>query len=294
MSMASDASDASEYESDDGQWHPPFHDAETGEYHEDVYGTLSETASTIVSPDGVAQRFLELIGEEKLKQIKLFIDIGCGKGRVVNLVAKQVGCKAVGIDILQAELDVAQQEAATLGVAEQCSYVICDFREFYQHIPKDVEPHEIVCYTYLIPKMVSNRELRQRVVEYLARGTTFVTWSYHAAPEWPHLHCEDTTFNIKVFQKQKDEETTQVEEYTQQEVAGQGRPGEEEEDEDEDENEEVGELPSSPKASSMLRRTPPAVPFPPPTSQSTSQSSNPQGRHGEPEREWHGYEKDML
>ena len=196
--------DDSEYESDDGQWHPPFHDAETGEYHKDVYGTLSETASTIVSPDGIAKRFLEMVGTEKLQEIKLFVDIGCGKGKVTNAVASILGCQTVGIDILKEELDVATTEAQKGKVDHLTTYAICDFLEFDTVLP-DVQPNEILFYTYLIPKMVSNKKLREKVEMYLGNGSTFVTWSYHATPEWPCLKEWDQSYNIKMFQKQQGE-----------------------------------------------------------------------------------------
>ena len=192
----------SSYESDDGEWHPPMHDSETGEMCTDVYGTLSETASTIVSPDGIPRRFLEMIGEKKMAEILLFVDVGCGKGRVMTSVAvASPGLNVLGVDILQEELSVAASAASEHGVADRSKFVICDFRTFTEQIPKEIQPHQIVVYFYLIPKMVSNRELRQHVVDYLERGATMITWSYHATPEWPYLKEEDTTFGIKIFQR---------------------------------------------------------------------------------------------
>ena len=179
-----------------------MHDSETGEMCTDVYGTLSETASTIVSPDGIPRRFLEMIGEKKMTEIKLFVDVGCGKGRVMTAVAvASPDLNVLGVDILQEELDVAASLSLNLGVADRSNFVICDFRKFTEKIPDEVQPHQIVVYLYLIPKMVSNRDLRQHVVDYLERGATFVTWSYHATPEWPYLKDHDSTFGIKVFQR---------------------------------------------------------------------------------------------
>ena len=188
------------YESDDGEWHPPMMNDETGELHSDVYGTLTETASTITTPEGVSRRFLEMIGPEKAKSIHTFLDIGCGKGIVVSTVAKTLSCKAIGIDILEEQLIQAREETIKNGVEEACTFVCDDFLRFADHV-NDVNPKLLLIYMYLIPKMVSNRELREKVVELIEKGATFVTWSYHASPSWPELFAEDETFGIKIFQK---------------------------------------------------------------------------------------------
>jgi 2-dehydro-3-deoxyphosphogluconate aldolase/(4S)-4-hydroxy-2-oxoglutarate aldolase len=188
------------YESDDGEWHPPMMNEETGLMHNDVYGTLTATASTITTPHGVARRFLEMIGEEKAKSLQLFCDVGCGKGIVVSSVAKSLNqCRAVGIDILAEQLEQASVEAELNGVSDMCTFVQDDFRKFSDHL-QNVDPKNVLVYMYLIPKMVNNRDLRARVEDLIAQGVTFVTWSYHATPEWSHLLCQDKTYNIKVFQ----------------------------------------------------------------------------------------------
>ena len=149
---AGDAGDASstDYESSDDEWRPPFIDAETGEsaFDEETgtfpYGTLSFTAPTIASPDGVTRRFLEMIRDEngkpdqKQQPVRLptfFVDIGCGKGRVVNKVASDLGIRCVDVDISQKELEVAAEGARTLGVASQVSFAVRDFRQFHMEIP---------------------------------------------------------------------------------------------------------------------------------------------------------------
>jgi SAM-dependent methyltransferase len=191
------------YESDDGIWHPPLMNDETGLIHTDVYGTLSATASTITTPSGVCRRFLEMIGPEKMKTIKLFVDIGCGKGLIVSAVAQAARCRALGIDILEEQLSQARAEASKNDVAELCEFVCGDFRQFCNHLPIEFEPNETVFYLYLIPKMVSNRELSDAVTSLLERGATFVSWQYHAEPSWPYLAMEDKSFGIKIFQRRE-------------------------------------------------------------------------------------------
>ena len=96
---------STDYESSDEEWRSPFIDAETGEscFDEETgtfpYGTLSKTASKISSPDGVTRRFLEMLRysdkDFPCEVPSLFIDIGCGRGQVVNRVASELKCKCV-------------------------------------------------------------------------------------------------------------------------------------------------------------------------------------------------------
>eukprot|EP00946_MAST-07B_sp_MAST-7B-sp1_P005326 g5326.t1 len=159
---------STDYESSDEEWRSPFIDAETGEscFDEETgtfpYGTLSKTASKISSPDGVTRRFLEMLRysdkDFPCEVPSLFIDIGCGRGQVVNRVASELKCKCVGIDISQNVLGIAEAEARKLGVESFLSFDICDFREFHTKIPADTAPSEVLCYMYLIPKMICNRD----------------------------------------------------------------------------------------------------------------------------------------
>jgi SAM-dependent methyltransferase len=219
---AEGAASSTDYESSDDEWRPPFIDAETGAsaFDEETgtfpYGTLSSTASTVVSPDGVTQRFLEMLrnehsqedgdGKHKRQQQQpvhlpsYFVDIGCGKGRVVNKIASELGCRCVGVDISQKELDVAAEGARALGVASLVSFVVRDFRQFHVEIPDDVMPSDVLCYIYLIPKMVNNRDLRSQVVRLLEQGATFVCWQY-LPRDWPHLWKEDTKFGIQIYRR---------------------------------------------------------------------------------------------
>ena len=199
-------SDSSEYESSDDEWRPPFIDAETGEsaFDEETgtfpYGTLSSTASTVVSPDGVTQRFIGMLRESSMALPNYFVDIGCGKGKVVNKVAKELHCKSVGIDISEKELEIAAKGACALGVNSLVSFKVCDFREFDKEIPENVAPSTLLCYIYLIPKMVNNRDLRGKVVHLLQQGATFVCWQY-LPRNWPYLWKEDTRFGLQIYRR---------------------------------------------------------------------------------------------
>ena len=90
--------------------------------------------------------------------------------------------------------------ARALGVASLVSFVVRDFRQFHVEIPDDVMPSDVLCYIYLIPKMVNNRDLRSQVVRLLEQGATFVCWQY-LPRDWPHLWKEDTKFGIQIYRR---------------------------------------------------------------------------------------------
>ena len=85
-------------------------------------------------------------------------------------------------------------------LASLVSYVVRDYRQFHRVIPADVEPCNVLCYMYLIPKMVNNRDLREQVVVLLEQGATFVCWQY-LPKDWPHLWKEDAKFGIKIYRR---------------------------------------------------------------------------------------------
>ena len=86
-------------------------DAETGVF--DGFGSLSETASHVTSPVGTVRRLIETAG---LTREHRFVDLGCGRGAVNNVVAELVGCRCLGVDLSRTELDVAEEDARARGV----------------------------------------------------------------------------------------------------------------------------------------------------------------------------------
>ena len=73
-----------------------------GAYEEDTntypYGTLSAVASHVTTQDATSRAAMELAGMHEGSSA-LFVDLGCGIGRVSNLVAATVRCPVLGIDV---------------------------------------------------------------------------------------------------------------------------------------------------------------------------------------------------
>jgi len=193
-----------EWEEDEEEWTAPFQDAFDEATQTFPYGALSKMAPVVASPDGVSRRVVEMVNEASATPVKLFIDVGCGQGKVLNHMAVHIGCQTLGVDISVKELEVAASQACELGVAHLCNYVECDFRAFDTHIPEGVEPKDMVVYMYSIPYMVNHPELRKVMLGLLEKGATVVTWCHHATPTWPYMKHEDEVFRLRLFQKTKE------------------------------------------------------------------------------------------
>ena len=105
----------------------PFADAFEADTSTYPYGTLSGMASHVTTQDGTTRAAIQLAA---LSTRDCFIDLGCGVGRVTNLVARTVGCAVVGIDCCEAE--VLQARAAATELPEgsgTAMYVTCDIME---------------------------------------------------------------------------------------------------------------------------------------------------------------------
>ncbi|EEG78910.1 class I SAM-dependent methyltransferase [Dethiobacter alkaliphilus] len=57
------------------------------------------------------------------------LDLGCGKGAVSIGLAKSIGCKVKGIDILSQFIDYAKEKAMEYGVQHLCQFVVDDINE---------------------------------------------------------------------------------------------------------------------------------------------------------------------
>lgn len=58
------------------------------------------------------------------------LDLGCGKGAVSITLARELGFKAVGIDMCKPFLEEAERKAAEYGVSELCRFEYGDIREY--------------------------------------------------------------------------------------------------------------------------------------------------------------------
>ena len=57
------------------------------------------------------------------------LDLACGKGAVSVHIAKELGCRIKGIDLIPEFIDVALQKAEEFGVEEWCEFVVGDITE---------------------------------------------------------------------------------------------------------------------------------------------------------------------
>jgi tRNA G37 N-methylase Trm5 len=60
----------------------------------------------VPSPQDVVEKMLEMA---QVKKSDVVYDLGCGDGRIVVTAAKKYGCKAVGVDIDRACVEMAQE-----------------------------------------------------------------------------------------------------------------------------------------------------------------------------------------
>jgi len=172
-----------------------------------AYGTLSRVSSTVTSPDGVTRRLLQWCPLTAADS--LFVDIGCGRGRVVNLIASHVGCPCIGVDISPTELALAREDAKRAGVDNLCHYCQGDYRTFHDTVVDAakrsgaVRPRAVCVYFYLIPQMINNRALRDEVIRLLESDVvdaTVVCWMY-LPRDWPYVTVADDRFSLCVYRR---------------------------------------------------------------------------------------------
>lgn len=57
------------------------------------------------------------------------LDLGCGKGAVSVRLARELGCRCLGIDALEEFISVAREKAAAFGVRRRCRFEVGDIRD---------------------------------------------------------------------------------------------------------------------------------------------------------------------
>lgn len=77
-----------------------------------------------------ANSLLEIVRENTTDYANLkILDIGCGKGAVSILLAKELQCTCVGIDALKEFINTAKGKAHEEGISERCKFIGNDARE---------------------------------------------------------------------------------------------------------------------------------------------------------------------
>ncbi|MFP4556915.1 MAG: class I SAM-dependent methyltransferase [Bacteroidales bacterium] len=81
-------------------------------------------------PNEVSQLIQKFFKKPELLKI---LDMGCGKGAVSVRLAKEFGCKVVGIDALPDFIETAKKFALEMSVDHLCSFELGDMRELYSN-----------------------------------------------------------------------------------------------------------------------------------------------------------------
>ncbi len=113
------------------------------------------------------------------------IDLGSGDGRIVITAAKKFGARGHGIDIQEKLVALANQNAATEGVADRVKFVRGDIME------ADFSQASIIT-TYLLPSTIT--KLVPKFLAELKPGTRIVSHDY---PINPLVHEKVVSFDLE-------------------------------------------------------------------------------------------------
>lgn len=99
--------------------------------HNEVYGYKEELWSEVIKQqDETGERdlptILSLIGS--LGKGEEIVDLGCGTGRISNLLARD-GYRVTGVDLSSKCIEAASRSAAEMGVSSRTRYLVGDYRD---------------------------------------------------------------------------------------------------------------------------------------------------------------------
>ncbi|MCD1293786.1 class I SAM-dependent methyltransferase [Methanocella sp. CWC-04] len=69
-----------------------------------------------------------LIEKADIKPDSSVLDVGCGFGRTSCRLAKEIGCKVVGVDIMPKMIEGSKARAKKMGVEDRVTFLRCDAR----------------------------------------------------------------------------------------------------------------------------------------------------------------------
>lgn len=123
------------------------------------------------APDRVISEMLRIAD---VGPADVLYDLGCGDGRINVAAAKDRGARGVGLDVDEALLDIARQNAAAACVESLVSFELADLFE------ADISAATVIA-LYLIDSL--NVRLRPRILAQCAPGTRVVCYSFEMG-EW--------------------------------------------------------------------------------------------------------------
>jgi ubiquinone/menaquinone biosynthesis C-methylase UbiE len=69
-----------------------------------------------------------LLDEARIRPGSLVLDVGCGMGKTSCMLAKEKGCRVVGLDIMPRMIQESKTRAWQLGVDDKATFLRCDAR----------------------------------------------------------------------------------------------------------------------------------------------------------------------
>jgi 2-polyprenyl-3-methyl-5-hydroxy-6-metoxy-1,4-benzoquinol methylase len=78
----------------------------------------------------VIERFRLILGLAPSPGAWSVLDVGCGSGRYSIALARAGAARVLGVDVSEAMVALARQEAARAGVAERCEFKVAPFVDF--------------------------------------------------------------------------------------------------------------------------------------------------------------------
>ena len=85
--------------------------------------------SGITKHGGSIQATRELVELCRIDETKYVLDVGCGVGATPAYLAKEVGCRVMGVDLLDKMVDQSRQRAIEEGVQDRTEFRVADARD---------------------------------------------------------------------------------------------------------------------------------------------------------------------
>lgn len=114
-------------------------------------------------PEKIIRVLKSVSGEYSGKRI---LDLGCGKGVVSILLAKELGCTCHGIDAVPGFISYAEEKAKEYEVVGLCKFEVGDIRTCLQYLPK----YDVVILGAIGPVLGTPYEAMMQLKDHLTSG----------------------------------------------------------------------------------------------------------------------------
>ncbi len=100
---------------------------------------------------------LKLVEQCQIDKDKIILEVGCGTGFNACLMAKQYGCKIVGVDIAEVSLEKAKERAEKEGLQDKAEFRKADAYK----LPFEPETYDIVVTTFVSQFLDMEKALKE-------------------------------------------------------------------------------------------------------------------------------------